>query len=243
MYSGYKIVSAEIEGDGALVMHNGQTANPLNPYPKALKQVSGKRKKVDADHAAMAETDRRRHGKPRDTVRRRDAVVGIVALFAAMMGLAALGRASGEDVHATPIDYTKILPADLVRSTPKGKLVNPYKDTQADIVAQGAKLLQSYSCSGCHGGGGGGGMGPALTNDTWIYGGDDDTLFRLTALGSDELQKDGYSRIGSENVVGPMAPFGTLIKNSDDLWKILTFVRSKYSGDPAYKFGTPAETK
>ena len=41
MNSGYKIVSAEIEGDGALVMHNGQTANPLNPYSKALKQVSG----------------------------------------------------------------------------------------------------------------------------------------------------------------------------------------------------------
>ena len=171
-------------------------------------------------------------------MRRRDVVV----VFAALMALATLGRASAENAHATPINYTKSLPADLVRSTPKGKLVNPYKDTQADIVAQGGKLFQSYSCSGCHGGGGGGGMGPPLTNDIWVYGGDDDTLFRLIAVGSDDLQKGGYSRIGRENVVGPMAPFGALIKSSDDLWKILTFVRSKYSGDPAHKFGAPAET-
>ena len=73
-------------------------------------------------------------------------------------------------------------------------------------------------------------------------GGDDDTLFRLVTLGSDELQKDGYSRIGSENVVGPMPPMGAIIKSSDDLWKILTFVRSKYHGDPAYKFGAPPDT-
>ena len=134
------------------------------------------------------------------------------------------------------------MPADLVKSAPKSKLVNPYKDTQADIVTQGGRLFQSYSCSGCHGGGGGGGMCPPLTNDTWVYGGDDDTLFRLVTLGSDELQKDGYGRIGSENVVGPMPPMGAIIKSSDDLWKILTFVRSKYHGDPAYKFGAPPDT-
>ena len=177
-------------------------------------------------------------------MRRRDVVVGIVELFAAMMALATLVSASAEDTHATPIDYTEISPLDLVKSTPKGKLVNPYKDTQADIVAQGERLFQSYSCGGCHGGGGGGGMGPPLTNDIWIYGGDDDTLFRLTTLGSDDLQKAGYTRVGHENVVGPMVPFGTLIKSSDDLWKILTFIRSKYSGDPAHKFGAlPKRTK
>jgi mono/diheme cytochrome c family protein len=105
------------------------------------------------------------------------------------------------DDTQTPVDYTTSLPTDLIKNTPKGKLVNPYKDTQADIVAQGGKFLASYSCSGCHGGGGGGGMCPPLTNDTWIYGGDDDTLFRLVTLGSDELQKQGYSRKGREDVL------------------------------------------
>ena len=141
------------------------------------------------------------------------------------------------------VDYTKIAPPDLVKQTPKGQIKNPYKDTQADIVADGEKKFLSYSCNGCHGGGGGGGMCPPLVNDVWVYDGDDDTLFRLVTLGSDELQKAGYARHGSENVVGPRPPFGTLIKNGDELWKILAFVRSKYSADADqhYKFGTPPE--
>lgn len=162
----------------------------------------------------------------------------VVAIFAVITALAILGGASAEDAQKTAIDYSRISPEELVKSTPKGKLVNPYRDTQPDVVAEGGRLFQSYSCSGCHGGGGGGGMGPPLTNDIWVYGGDDDTLFRLVTLGSDNLQKNGYSRIGRENIVGPMAPFGPIIKSSDDLWKILAFVRSKYSGDPGHKFGT-----
>lgn len=130
---------------------------------------------------------------------------------------------------------------DAVAGTPKGKLANPYKDTQADMVEQGGKLFLSYGCSGCHGGGAGGGMCPPLTNDVWVYGGDDDTLFRLVTLGSDELQKAGYTRIGRENVVGPMPPFGDIVKSSEDLWKLLVFARSKYRGDPAYKFGPPPD--
>lgn len=165
-------------------------------------------------------------------MRRIVAVGSIAAMLCAANGALAAGT-----------DYANVSPTELVKTTPRGKLVNPYKDTQADIVAQGEKLYQSYSCSGCHGGGGGGGMGPPLTNDIWVYGGDDDTLFRLVTLGSADLQKDGYGRTGHENVVGPMAPFGSLIKSSGDLWKILTFMRSKYSGDPTHKFGATADTK
>jgi mono/diheme cytochrome c family protein len=164
------------------------------------------------------------------------AVVIASAAFLTAVGIFSTVWAGGE---AATVDYTKVSPIDLVKSTPKGQLANPYKDTQADVVAEGGQLLLSYSCSGCHGGGGGGGMCPPLTNDTWVYGGDDDTLFRLVTLGSDELQKQGYTRTGRENVVGPMPPFGAIIKNADDLWKILAFVRSKYSGDPDYKFGAP----
>lgn len=153
-----------------------------------------------------------------------------------------LNAAIAADAPQT-VDYTAIKPADLVAKTPKGGLHNPYKDSQADIVAQGEHLFLSYGCNGCHGGGGGGGMCPPLTNDTWVYGGDDDTIFRLVTLGSDELQKAGYTRKGRENVVGPMPPFGAIIKSSDDLFKMFAFVRSKYSAsaDPAYKFGTPPD--
>jgi len=60
----------------------------------------------------------------------------------------------------------------------------------------------------------------------WVYGSDDDTLFRLISLGSDELKKQGYTRKGSENVVGPMPPMGGVLKDSDSLWKVIAWIRS-----------------
>ena len=109
---------------------------------------------------------------------------------------------------------------DLIKAVPKGDKIDATQEA-------GHKLYMGLSCNGCHGGGGGGGMCPPLTNQTWIYGRDDDTLFRLVALGSAELQKAGHVRKGSEMVVGPMPPFGQLIKTSDDLWKMIAWVRYK----------------
>ena len=171
-------------------------------------------------------------------------VAGALACFAAAGTTYTLSVAMAADA-AKPVDFANTKPGDVVAGAAKGTLKNPYKETQADIVAAGEHLFLSYSCNGCHGGGGGGGMCPPLTNDTWVYDGDDDTLFRLVTLGSDELQKAGYVRKGHENVVGPMPPFGALIKNGDELWRIITFVRSKYSSnaDQAYKYGTPPELK
>ena len=51
-------------------------------------------------------------------------------------------------------------------------------------------------------------MCPPLTTSEWIYGGDDDTLFRLITLGSDQLQKNGYTRQGLAPVVEPDAAHG-----------------------------------
>jgi len=117
-------------------------------------------------------------------------------------------------------------PLDLVKNTPKGGLHNPYNGKWADVGEEGHKKFLSFGCNGCHGGGGGGGMCPPLTNDTWVYGPDDDTLFRLVSLGSDELKKQGYTRHGQETVVGPMPTFGGIIKTSDDLWKVIAWVRT-----------------
>jgi mono/diheme cytochrome c family protein len=115
-------------------------------------------------------------------------------------------------------------PLETARNAEKGSLESPYADF-ASIAADGRKVYLAAGCNGCHGMGGGG-MGPPLSNQVWVYGKDDDTLFRLIALGSDELQKQGYSRKGSENVVGPMPPFGTIVKSDDDMWKIIAFIRS-----------------
>src|ERR1039457_4928609 len=161
----------------------------------------------------------------------------IMAQFALLCALTGMRTAAADP----PADSAKISPVDLVKSAPKGTLVNPYKDTQGDIVAQGEALFSGNSCSGCHGPTGGGGLCPPVTNDIWVYGGDDDTLFRLIALGSDGLLAKGYTRIGMEHVVGPMPAMGAIVPTDDDLWKIITFIRSNYTGSPASKYGTPPD--
>lgn len=45
----YKLTSS-----APLIMHNGQTADPLNKWAKLLKQISSKRTKTEADHEEMA---------------------------------------------------------------------------------------------------------------------------------------------------------------------------------------------
>src|SRR5262245_5996545 len=116
-------------------------------------------------------------------------------------------------------------PLETARNVEKGSLKDPYAD-YAKVSEEGHKKIMAAGCNGCHGGGGGGGMGPPLTNPIWVYGKDDDTLFRLVALGSDELQTQGFSRHGSENVVGPMPPMGGIVKSTDDMWKIIAWIRS-----------------
>ena len=122
-------------------------------------------------------------------------------------------------------------PFERAVSTPRGQLKSPYPDF-ASVAAEGLKIYRSHDCGGCHGGGGGGGMAAPLTNQIWIYGDDDDTLFRVIALGTgslspgDAFQKQGFVRKGSEHVVGPMPSFGETIKTDDDVWKIIAWIRS-----------------
>ncbi len=134
-------------------------------------------------------------------------------------GGAAAGGACCKAGDTTP-------PLDLIKATPQAGLHNPYNGQIDAVAEEGHKKYLSFGCNGCHGGGGGGGMCPPLTNDTWVYQGDDDTLFRLISLGSDALQKAGYPRVKHETVVGPMPPFGGIIKTSDDLWKVVAWIRS-----------------
>ena len=138
---------------------------------------------------------------------------------------------------ASPASGSTMTPAERADSAPQGTLKNPYKDSDAAVVDAGLQLYMRYACSGCHGGTGGGGMCPPLTNDIWVYGGDDDTLFRLIAYGSQTLQSKGYSRKAEEQVVGAMPPMGQIVKTDDDLWRILAFIRSNYHGAPECKFG------
>jgi mono/diheme cytochrome c family protein len=139
--------------------------------------------------------------------------------------------------QAAPAPGNTMTPIQRADSSPQGTLKNPYQDTDAAVVAAGSRFYQSYACSGCHGGTGGGGMCPPLTDGVWVYGGDDDTLFRLVAYGSQVLQSKGYTRKAEENVVGAMPAMGQVVHTDDDLWRILAFMRANYHGAPECKFG------
>lgn len=154
----------------------------------------------------------------------------LVAVATGLMVVSATAACAGESKEPMPA-------LERVESSEKGSLKNPYSDDDADIVEEGRKLYLQASCNGCHGGGGGGGMCPPLSNETWVYGGDDDTLFRLITLGSQDLQAKGYMRRGMENVNFPMIPQGQILKTDDNIWKVITFIRSNYRGVPEKKYG------
>lgn len=44
----------QLNSSAQLICHNGQTADPLNKFSKAIKQISSKRTKTDADYEEMA---------------------------------------------------------------------------------------------------------------------------------------------------------------------------------------------
>jgi mono/diheme cytochrome c family protein len=127
----------------------------------------------------------------------------------------------------------RVTPWERATTTPKGQLKNPYTDFES-VADEGHRKYMAAGCNGCHGGTGGGGMAAPLTNPRWVYGDDDDTLFRVIALGTgslspgNEFGKLGYERKGSEMMEGPMPDFGEIVKTDDDLWKIIAWIRSVY---------------
>jgi hypothetical protein len=46
-------LKAKLKGISPMIMHNGQLSDPSNRFSKAIKEISGKRKKTDADHEEM----------------------------------------------------------------------------------------------------------------------------------------------------------------------------------------------
>ncbi|MFD0988420.1 c-type cytochrome [Methyloligella solikamskensis] len=135
--------------------------------------------------------------------------------------------ASGEEGDDEAASGGNKSPTEVIEATEKGQLTSPYADDPESVAEAGHKLYMGFGCNGCHGGGGGGGMGPPLTNDVWVYGSDDDTLFRFITLGTTGFQEEyDAARKGSENVVGPMpAKGGANIDSADDLWKVIAWIR------------------
>ena len=106
--------------------------------------------------------------------------------------------------------------ADAPSDQPAFKKLNPFKDN-ADAIAIGKKSYIQVGCQGCHGGGGGGGMATSLIDDSWKFGSDDETLFKLIkGQIPEQTMPTVYSALPDEQV-----------------WQILAFIRTLYIGDPA----------
>jgi cytochrome c oxidase cbb3-type subunit III len=85
---------------------------------------------------------------------------------------------------------------------------SPY-DENAFAIGEGQRLFQWFNCSGCHATGGGGAIGPALTDEQWIYGKAPDQIFSTIVQG----RPNG------------MPAFGSRIPNQQ-VWQLVSYVRS-----------------
>jgi len=102
------------------------------------------------------------------------------------------------------------------QAQPEAKLLNPYAG-DPEAVKEGRRLFLANGCSGCHGVMGGGGMGKPILDDTWIFGSDDETLYKLIK-----------GQIPNQTMPKTFANMP-----DDQVWKLLSYVRSLYKGDPS----------
>jgi mxaJ protein len=126
------------------------------------------------------------------------------------------GQAAGPGAQAAAPAAPPPDAAPAPANDPGIKKLNPFtRDTAA--IDEGKKLYVQVGCQACHGGGGGGGMAVSLIDETWKFGSDDDTLYKLIkGQIPEQTMPTVYSVLPDEQV-----------------WKILAFVRSVYAGDPA----------
>ncbi len=153
-------------------------------------------------------------------------VLAAIVLFSPVSQPLAADATAKNVVCCKPGDQTP--PTELVKQVPVGDLHSPYPDYKK-LAKDDPKLINQFllpGCDGCHGGDGGGGMCPALGEGVWMWGNTDDVLFRLITLGSQGLKKEGFHRIQWGTVKGWMPPMGSTIKTSDQLWKIIAWIRS-----------------
>jgi mono/diheme cytochrome c family protein/nitrate/TMAO reductase-like tetraheme cytochrome c subunit len=115
-----------------------------------------------------------------------------------------------------------LLPPPTGHTQEQPELLNPFAG-DPEAVKEGRKLWLFLGCSGCHGVMGGGGMGARVLDDTWRFGSDDPTLYKLIKGQIPEQTMVAYAALPDEQV-----------------WKALSYVRSLYKGDPALIDWAPA---
>jgi cytochrome c oxidase cbb3-type subunit 3 len=125
------------------------------------------------------------------------------------------GLVPAEKLLRVPV--TGIYPGGNTRGL-QANMENPLKN-DPDAVARGMKDFDNFNCSGCHMGNGGGGMGPALSNDTWLYRSSPGNIYLSIAQG----------RSAGMPAFGAMLPDRTI-------WELVAYIQS-LSNSPSPSFG------
>jgi cytochrome c peroxidase len=124
------------------------------------------------------------------------------------------GRSIG--AFLTRLAFVCLLPTRAGYPEDQPKLLNPFAG-DPEAVKEGRRLFLSLGCSGCHGVMGGGGMGKPILDDSWQFGSDDETLYKLIK-----------GQIPEQTMPKTWAAIP-----DEQLWKMLAYVRSFYKGDPS----------
>ena len=108
---------------------------------------------------------------------------------------------------ATQITQTTLAPGPQPAHTRRSALGARY-ESNAFALSQGKRLFTWFNCSGCHGNGGGG-SGPALMDDTWLYGSGIENIVATIREGRTNGMPSFRGRIPD-----------------DQIWQIAAYVRS-----------------
>ena len=144
-------------------------------------------------------------------------IVFFAAMLAAALALAACDREERKLSHeSTPADLTPATQrvGDIQPGAPGPGLTETQTTRSFDAgnaweMAQGERLFGWYNCAGCHGRNGGGGMGPALSDERWLYGSDPDAIFKTIMEGRPNGMPSFKGRIPE-----------------DQVWQLVAYVRS-----------------
>jgi cytochrome c oxidase cbb3-type subunit 3 len=159
------------------------------------------------------------------------AVLALLILVVVAVGLARIvapgatgaGKAA---VYSGAVAAPQLLRVPVTGIYPGGNTNGLYPDMQnplakdPDAVARGAKDFDAFNCSGCHAPRGGGAMGPALSNDKWIYRASPANIYLDIAQG----------RSAGMPAFGAMLPDRTI-------WELVAYIQS-ISEKPGAQFGT-----
>jgi cytochrome c oxidase cbb3-type subunit 3 len=118
---------------------------------------------------------------------------------------------------------SKLLSVPVSRLSPGNVPIKPnFPNPQAgkaEAIQRGMNYFVSFNCVGCHAPNGGGGMGPALSNRTFIYGGDPANIYLSIYQG----RPNG------------MPAWGAMLPDSL-IWDLVSYIQS-ISGEPAKQWG------